>query len=120
MDLFNTDGISQSARTSDRDSQLLHRQHSAPIMPTSPPPRASAAAGPLPTGSDAPDICTFHLTSKCSFNDKCKLFHATLPYQWQYERDGDWVSFDYKNNKLIEEEFCQAEQNSLTLSRSKV
>ena len=68
---------------------------------------------------DKVEICTFNLRGRCAFNDKCNMLHTDLPYQWQFEDDDDegvWMSFSYKNNKEIEELFCQPDKHQVSVT----
>ena len=61
---------------------------------------------------DAPDICVFHLRSKCFYGPSCKNYHSKqgVPYQWQHKYDtGFWMDFDSQSQTNIEKAFCKPE-----------
>ncbi|XP_059503643.1 protein mono-ADP-ribosyltransferase PARP12-like [Stegostoma tigrinum] len=55
------------------------------------------------TNVDSEEICLFFLRKHCSFKDRCKLVHFSLPYRWQVYEAG-WK--DLPDMEQIEKDYC--------------
>ncbi|XP_067017320.1 serine-rich adhesin for platelets-like isoform X2 [Acropora muricata] len=54
---------------------------------------------------DAP-ICKDFLLGNCKKGSKCHGHHYTLPFQWQYNSYGEWITFNDGDNEKFEKLYC--------------
>ncbi|XP_048752816.2 protein mono-ADP-ribosyltransferase PARP12-like isoform X1 [Ostrea edulis] len=54
------------------------------------------------------DICLIGLSGTCQMT-YCDHHHTRLPYMWQINIYGDWVSFDEEENEKLEQRYCNLE-----------
>ncbi|XP_074636867.1 uncharacterized protein LOC141895017 isoform X2 [Acropora palmata] len=57
---------------------------------------------------DNPDaaICKDFLLGNCKKGSKCHGHHCTLPFQWQYNSYGEWITFNDGDNEKFEKLYC--------------
>ncbi|XP_067017330.1 serine-rich adhesin for platelets-like [Acropora muricata] len=64
--------------------------------------------GPGHIHGDNPDapICKDFLLGNCKKGSKCHGHHCTLPFQWQYNSYGEWITFNDGDNEKFEKLYC--------------
>ncbi|XP_074636892.1 protein mono-ADP-ribosyltransferase PARP12-like isoform X1 [Acropora palmata] len=68
---------------------------------------------------DAP-ICKDFLLGNCKKGSKCHGHHCTLPFQWQYNSYGEWITFNDGDNEKFEKLFCDVNVDETQVSQISV
>lgn len=69
--------------------------------------------------SDVP-ICKDFLLGNCKKGSKCHGHHCTLPFQWQYNSYGEWITFNDGDNKKFEKLYRDVNVNETQVTQISV